>query len=291
MAKVTEMDRIRLVQRAWIHPGAAHLDETVALGLVLQVNPGLQVTRGNPSDEDLANPNVLVMDCSGRYEPELLNFDHHQMNPADRECAASLVARFLGVREALENRPWFHTLRVMDCQGPFVWGKERGLVAPLKALEGTNPIGQALTGMLAKVPQGKEIPPDLLNMIRLLVGELVQEAVDFTAEIKAVKWELSPLGNQEILVVPQVAKGTVTGAIRDKLVAEGHPVYLLISLSDREGEGWMAYRYDDHPSWNLHLLEGKDGVIFTHKGGFIAKFSPKVSQGEVMAYLKGILAQ
>jgi len=51
-----------------------------------------------------------------------------------------------------------------------------------------------------------------------------------------------------------------------------------VSRSDRAGESWMLYRYDDHPAVDFSRLEGNSCVIFAHKGGFIAKLDANCSQ-------------
>jgi len=59
-------------------------------------------------------------------------------------------------------------------------------------------------------------------------------------------------------------------------------VACLVSRSDRPGEGWCLYRYDDHPWLDFSRLDGKPGVIFAHKGGFIAKTANALSKEDAL---------
>lgn len=52
------------------------------------------------------------------------------------------------------------------------------------------------------------------------------------------------------------------------------PVAVSIVPSDRAGEGWVVFRFGDHPRVDCRRLAGKPGVLFTHPGGFIAKLAP-----------------
>ena len=62
------------------HPGSAHFDEVTAIGLILAVNADtvFRIERREPTQEELNNPDIWVVDVGDQYEPETRNFDHHQ---------------------------------------------------------------------------------------------------------------------------------------------------------------------------------------------------------------------
>jgi hypothetical protein len=69
---------------------------------------------------------------------------------------------------------------------------------------------------------------------------------------------------------PEGAKAYVTKGldiIRDR--QEVKAAWLM--MNDDRGTGLMLYRYADHPRVDFSRLEGKEGIVFAHKGGFIAK--------------------
>lgn len=62
------------------HPGAFHADEVLAIAFLKKVkNPDKFIlVRSIPTPEELASPNVWVLDVGQQWTPELNNFDHHQ---------------------------------------------------------------------------------------------------------------------------------------------------------------------------------------------------------------------
>lgn len=63
------------------HDTAFHADEVIAVALLRQAGYQFEITRTrNPTvlAEAVADKNILVLDVGGVYDPEMLNFDHHQ---------------------------------------------------------------------------------------------------------------------------------------------------------------------------------------------------------------------
>jgi hypothetical protein len=65
-------------------------------------------------------------------------------------------------------------------------------------------------------------------------------------------------------------------------------VAVSVMKSDRPGESWVLYRYDDHPRVDFSRLSGPQ-VVFAHKGGFIAKLAVGVSEAEAVALVRAAL--
>lgn len=110
--------------RVVTHPGRAHLDEYVACSLLAALSPQAKIHRSRDAGLllDAANDcRTAVVDIGGRFEPDRLNFDHHQIDFASDgdKCALSLVLEFLGIRdEAAAILPWLPVLDMRDCGGP-----------------------------------------------------------------------------------------------------------------------------------------------------------------------------
>lgn len=106
------------------HPGIHHADDAFAVAL-LYLDLGkmaFSVERRVPTPEDLADPQVAVVDVGGVFDPELHNYDHHQKGGAGTrksvivngyECyekdggpyaSAGLVWNFSGAAEMLFER-------------------------------------------------------------------------------------------------------------------------------------------------------------------------------------------
>jgi len=59
------------------HPGSAHKDDFLACSVLVHLHE-VPILRREPTEEDLNDPGICVVDVGGRHEPELKNFDHHQ---------------------------------------------------------------------------------------------------------------------------------------------------------------------------------------------------------------------
>lgn len=109
------------------HPGSAHRDDLLACALLLahySASPAA-IYRRDPTPEELADPEVFVVDVGGRHEPARGNFDHHQLpREAPPTCALTLVLQHMGLYEtALDAWMWLKDTEELDSKGPFTWAK------------------------------------------------------------------------------------------------------------------------------------------------------------------------
>ena len=68
------------------HGGVGHADDMMAAAVLLTfdiVKDASCIYRRNPTEAELASPDVLVFDTGGQFDPELGNFDHHQQGFAE----------------------------------------------------------------------------------------------------------------------------------------------------------------------------------------------------------------
>ena len=79
------------------HPGGAHKDDFLACAVLLSKFP-VSIFRRDPTEDELADPQIAVVDVGHRHEPDLNNFDHHQF-PREMEptCSLSLVLQKMGI--------------------------------------------------------------------------------------------------------------------------------------------------------------------------------------------------
>ena len=151
------------------HAGHAHLDDLMACAIALtdrtwgvlesgraatveaalaDACEGVVIERRDPTEDELANPRVLVLDVGGHYRPDLGNFDHHQFPKGTKESAMSIFAASIGLPNGnfdgtaeyvpgsaeypgdslasfLEDAyPWFRTRVALHVCGPFATVKE-----------------------------------------------------------------------------------------------------------------------------------------------------------------------
>ncbi len=268
------------------HPGSAHKDEFIACCLLLATTPA-PVLRREPTEADLADPAVVVVDVGHRHEPALNNFDHHQL-PRDHPptCSISLILANLGLyADAREFCDWLETAEWFDCRGPndtARWlGVDRELVNKLH-----SPIDGALLRAFSKrssLPPGdalweimRAVGEDILGYLRDLRARL--HFIDRNAE----RWTLDAGSDgHEILFLPRtdpLPEDPSAGV--DRYVARQGLVDRIIGTvtPDRRGGGYGLSRFRDHPRLDFTRIKAEPDVHFAHAGGFVAKTSATDTQ-------------
>lgn len=263
------------------HPGGAHKDDLLAV-CVLAALHDAPVVRRTPSEAELADPQIAVVDVGGVHDPALHNFDHHHF-PREHAptCALSLVLDHLGVYEdALQFCDWLETAEWFDSRGPTrtaAW-----LEVPRRAISRLNsPIDMTL---LRRFAQASELAPgDPLYAFMKMVGQdlldhlhLARERLDF-ATAHAERWSI-PCGDGviEAVFLPRtdpladepssmVAAYIRAQKLEDEIAAIIYP--------DRRGDGYGIGRYEDHPELDFSRVEAEHDVLFAHKTGFMCKTS------------------
>ena len=121
IAGATDRDRNdpRMLKRIVTHPGGAHKDDLLATCVLIAIH-GCAIERREPTPEDLADPEVGVVDIGETHDPALNNFDHHHF-PREHapSCSLSLVLQSLGVYEdAVKFCDWLEPAEWFDSRGP-----------------------------------------------------------------------------------------------------------------------------------------------------------------------------
>lgn len=261
------------------HPGSSHKDDFLACCLLV-ARHGVPVWRRDPTDEDLANPQIAVVDVGGEHDPERSNFDHHQF-PRDHEpvCALSLVLQDLGLYEdARSFCEWLEPAEWFDTRGPFAtadWlGVDRAIVNRLN-----SPVDITL---LRRFAQKRELGPgDPIWEIMRMVGEdlfmylrTLRERLDFVAE-KATFLDVGEGADSvRILFMPRTdpmpddpssSLGRYIDSIGEKVAGLIYP--------DRRGDGYGLSRHEDSALLDFTRIVDEADVHFAHARGFVAKTS------------------
>ena len=175
------------------HPGGAHKDDFLACAVLLTQAP-VAIERRDPTDADLNDPLVAVVDIGNEHSDTLHNFDHHQF-PRDHmpTCALSLVLQHLGIYEdAREFCSWLEVAEWFDCRGPVdtaEWlGMDRETLGKLN-----SPLDITLLRRFAAQTEHKPGEP-IWEVMRMIGQDLVdhvtslRERIDFVAQHAEV-WE------------------------------------------------------------------------------------------------------
>ena len=274
------------------HPGSAHKDEFLACCVLLAAAPA-PILRREPTDADLADPGIAVVDVGHRHEPALNNFDHHQL-PADAAptCALSLVLQHLGLyTDARAFCEWLEPAEWFDCRGANTtarWlGVERDIVGKMQSpIDGT---------LLRRFAAAKQLSPgDPLWQIMHFVGT---DLLDYVRNLRsrltfigqhAELWSLDGLAiSPENSQVPAVVFLPRTDPLPedpsaglDRYVTEQGLDERVVAViaPDRRGGGYGLSRHRDHPRLDFTRITAEPDVHFAHLRGFVAKTSATAPQ-------------
>lgn len=270
-----------MITKIVTHPGGAHKDDFLAVS-VLIAKTGAPVERRVPTDDDLSDPSVALVDIGGSHDPGLNNFDHHHF-PRDHAptCALSLVLDHLGLYEdALLFCDWLEPAEWFDSRGPnktAEWlGISREAVTRLN-----SPIDVTLLRRFARETELRA--GQTLHEVMRYIGEDLLEFLS-TARMRLDRterslecWELE-LGGESVNAVflprgdaaPDEPSASLARYVRmrgleDRVVALIYP--------DRRGDGYGISRFEDHPRLDFARVSGECDVHFAHTSGFMCKTS------------------
>ncbi len=261
------------------HPGGAHADEFLACSVLLAVQP-VPVVRREPTEEDLARPEVCVVDVGHRHEPERHNFDHHQL-PKDHPptCALSLVLQHLGIyADARRFCDWLEATEWFDTRGPI--GTARWLGTTPETLARLN--SPVHTALLRRFAQAARLEPGdpLWEMMRAIGADIVDYVAKLRARLdwlagRAEFWTLELGGRPaQVLFLPRTEPlPEEPGLGLDRYIqscGRSDDVVAIVS-PDRRSSGYGLERYRDNARVDFTRLEGRPGVHFVHARGFVAK--------------------
>lgn len=264
------------------HPGGAHKDDFLACCLLAHLH-GASIQRREPTDHDLSDPAICVVDVGGSHDAQLNNFDHHQFpRDAPPQCALSLVLLNLGVYDdALSFCAWLRPAEWLDTLGPNETAKLMGI--PRSALSELNsPVDVTLLNRFAK---HSELTPDnVLYQMMCMVGEDILSYIrSLRSRLNYLKqhcqwWNIEPQNPQAPPILALFLEQSDVIATDPSFglhafIAEQQQqenVHALI-YPDRRGEGYGLTTYEDCPRLNFSLIESENDVRFAHKRGFVAK--------------------
>ncbi len=251
------------------HPGSAHFDEVTAVSLILAVytDTVFKIGRREPTQEELNNPDVWVVDVGDRYEPAMHNFDHHQVT--DCPAAFVLVAEYLDLLETLSVMPWWDFKDSVDRFGPV---KSSIKYHAGDDLVNRNPVETWLTTSFASDPEAS------LPLLKSFGTHIIEDARRLKRQIDF--WKTS--SRLLIAGVPAMIGETVESAgLEEFRRLDKNPPDIVISL-DRRGRGWRLFRYDGTPV-DFSLISDCPEIAFAHKSGFMAKTKERLDINNLIA--------
>lgn len=267
--------------RVVTHPGGAHKDDLLACAVCL-ANRAVPIERRDPTDDDLDDPTVAVIDIGDRHEPDRANFDHHQF-PREHPptCSLSLVLQQLEVYEdAKAFCAWLEPAEWFDSRGAKTTAEHLGI--PREAVNQLNsPIDVTLLRRFAAKTRIE--PGEPIHAIMTMIGEDLLDYIEglraklaFLKEHASIIDVESETGIHPVLFLPRTdplppEPSTGIGLFLEREGLANDVVGLI--YPDRRGPGYGLSRHQDHPALDFTRIEGEPDVHFTHKQGFVAKTS------------------
>ncbi len=257
------------------HPGSAHKDDFLACA-VLAAEYSLPIYRRDPTEAELEDPSVFVVDVGGRHDPARLNFDHHQFSSDHPpSCSLSLVLQYLGVYEdAVRFCPWMKTAEWLDARGArqtAEWMK----VDPFVVAQLSSPIDFSLLRYFA---EEQALTTD--HPIAALMARIGGDLLDYLRSLRRNLNELGTcvefwqIGDLEICYLPRIEgmAADLAAALTMFVREQDRDIAGTVS-PDKRGSGFGMTRFDDDLRLDFTQIENEADVHFAHKQGFIAKTS------------------
>lgn len=250
-----------MVEKIITHAGFSHADDLLSVALLLTKFPAATIHRVARVDErDLDDPEVIVVDVGGKFEPEKSNFDHHH----DRNLPASLIMViqhfFPEIPEDIEELQWISD---WDTMGPVATQKKWGVNLP----SFRDPIAEVVLRVFSRV---KVIEPgDLLHDALVMLGS---ELLEFLREQKEF---IEKAKNAEVFEVKGLKVVKLSENVPVRFVKKVHSdVAIVVQPNQREPGKLSVTRIDDHPRVDFNRVREMHGVFFVHATGFMAVVEP-----------------
>lgn len=255
------------------HNGHAHFDEFLAIALILARHDKTHffIERRDPSEDELNNPDIWVVDIGHRYEPHLKNFDHHQ----DLNLPASFVqvAEYLELRDILESASWWNFKDRVDRRGGFKMAAEIGI-------ESLDPLNSPLEIFMLNL--FKESPLSVYQQLKLFGQSIIEKGYRLKEQISFWK-NCEQLQVKDKIVLIGYTDET-SGSIAFCETLEKIPAVRI--NYDGRGEGWSMSTIKDAEGVDFYKLNGHDQIKFAHKNGFIAKTKTRIPLEDVLSLVE-----
>ena len=298
------------------HGGNAHLDDFTACAMALvnwawdfqeyaategQTVPltaslddaceSVIIERRDPTSDELEDPEILVLDVGGVYDPARRDFDHHQLPRGTKESAMSLFAASIGLPNGGFNGteqyepgsdkypadslasffedafPWFRTRVSVDACGPFATAKDVGVEWDTIA-KFLGPLEDVILKTFENTT-----PKDRVYVVKPLAEMILRKHAAWEQVIPHVNYYRPWWSNNGFTVADfTAANPEETEACSDMITKYVTGVAI---FHDNRGPGLTLLRLHDDPRIDFTKVKDDKEVAFAHAGGFVVKTKSK----------------
>jgi len=272
----------KTMKKLIVHSGPTHRDDFLTMAIVA-FKMAISIFRRDPTEEELNDPEVLVVDVGNQHEPKLNNYDHHQLKRDDDPAwgfGYFLLGVFPSLYKCFSSLMWWDTSMEMDSKGPFQVAKRLGL--PNDWTDSLwSPVDEAIMNMVSK-KRNIEVGSDLYTMLSMIGEQLVKNAEEWYKGMESLKEEINFiwLNGVDVLIVEKGLSNSDMGVVSYIQKTQYPNAGAMVSYDNR-GEGWSLYRFNDHPKVDFSKIVNEEEVLFAHPGGFIAKTKERLSMEDL----------
>lgn len=250
-----------------VHDGRAHADDFLA-ACVCTHKLGLPVTRQKFEDHMLGDPNFWVLDQGRRFEPELHNFDHHQIE--EEKCAFTMVLDHLYGPGYRDSWPALRYVEIFDSYGPkraaaFAGVSEESMEVTLSPIHSS--VVDAFSGIEGEVP---EFFLRFMAMVGSGICSKIESRSSLFSAIDAGH-RLFTRGSTKVLDVsgcsPPEGFSHSQLPTKEWSKARGHEPEVILTRDPRQGGYRMVSINTDSLKFAPHPK-----AYFTHNSGFLTAF-------------------
>ncbi len=255
------------------HPGSAHFDEFFAICLILAKFPDneFRIERREPSENELADPEIWVLDIGEQLNHNLKNFDHHQN--IQLQASFVLIADYLQLTEILTPLSWWNFKDQIDRFGPVKAGADIGA----ENLRCTySPFEEWYLELFSSEPN------TALPLMRRFGVHIIKKANTMASRIKFWK----KCKKVEILGQTVFIGHTDTNSGAQEYNNTLKKPAAIIITHDSRGRGWKLCRFDNFQNVDFSILGGHKDIKFVHKTGFVAKTHERLPIEEILEFAR-----
>jgi len=266
MTREKKIQALGEVKRIVVHNGLAHVDDIMACAIAFAtgVPHSVPIERCRPVAADLESKTTLVLDVGGSYDPEKLNFDHHQrVRTEEPKCAYKLFVEWLDLDEEFSTIfSWYKAWNLVDVIGPFATGREMGVQGHEEILMGLieNPLADFVIRRFAD--DGEFRKRLALSLSR---GIELSRRCWVSINENVVKLEICgiPVADFTNCSTEEISRCS------DAWIRRNRPACSI--TRDNRGTGLTFLRCLDDHRLDFSRCEGKPYAHFCHPGGFVLK--------------------
>ena len=293
------------IKKIITHGGKAHRDEVLACSVVLFLaGEDIPIERRDPTEEELADPDVWVIDVGMDHNASLHNFDHHQWTcdkeHGDPRCALSLVLEYFGYRDLWTSMySWLPLTEILDVHGPKQASEslgmsvenffktnsplEKGVLKWFEQIEDCNQWRVRDPGLCPSIDpetRPRNFDEGLFDFLREIGEGLVERPNEYEQRLTWLEQfaKIRQVPGQEYyyIRVPHPCGAALDNPslaldqFRCQHQEETGQVIVVSVSPDPRGPGCVLFRFDDDPRVDFCRLEGHPDVDFVHTNGFLA---------------------